>query len=170
MGLTVPLLPYGDLVGDEAEDRVGDVAVDAGGEEVEEVQVDEGDGECAVDDLAVDLRREQSCRRLVGRVEGDRALDLVVEPGVAEPAVAVRVRGGAAEVVGEEVDRVGVETADPGDVDAWTRVLGEAIGAGAERRASMGRAAMARARALYSVEAMCDATLKVYAGVLARRR
>src|SRR5439155_19893663 len=97
-------LPKRDLVGDEAEDRVGDVAVDAGGEEVEQVQVDEGDGECAVDDFAVDLRREQPCRRLVGRVEGDRALDVVVEPGIAEPAVTVRVRGGAAEVVGEEVD------------------------------------------------------------------
>ena len=60
--------------------------------------------------------------------------------------------------------------AKPGDVDDWTRVLGEAIGAGAEKRTVMGRAAMARARALYSVDAMCDATLKVYADVMACRR
>ena len=60
--------------------------------------------------------------------------------------------------------------AKPGDVDDWTRALGEAIGAGAEQRAVMGKAAMARARALYSVEAMCAATLKVYAGLMARRR
>ena len=59
--------------------------------------------------------------------------------------------------------------ARPGDVDDWTRTLGEAIGAGAERRSAMGRAAMARARALYSVEAMAQATLKVYADVMARR-
>lgn len=60
--------------------------------------------------------------------------------------------------------------AKPGDVDDWTRVLGEAIGVGADRRAVMGKAAMARARALYSVESMCEATLKVYAGLMARRR
>src|SRR5439155_16800229 len=110
-------LPKRDLVGDEAEDRVGDVAVDAGGDEVDEVQVDEGDGECAVDDFAVDLRREPPCRRFVGRVEADRVLALAVESRVAEPPVAVRVRGGAAEVVGEEVDRVRVLPADGGDLD-----------------------------------------------------
>jgi hypothetical protein len=100
------------LVGDEAEDRVGDVAVDAGGDEVDEVEVDEGDGECAVGDFAIDLHREEPCRRLVGPIEGDRVFDLVVEPWVAEPAVAGRVRGGAAEEVAEEVDRVRVERVD----------------------------------------------------------
>lgn len=58
----------------------------------------------------------------------------------------------------------------PGDVAAWTEALRKAIEAGPKGRARMGQAAMARARALYSVQAMCDATLKVYARVLGRRR
>jgi glycosyltransferase involved in cell wall biosynthesis len=59
--------------------------------------------------------------------------------------------------------------ARPGDAAAWTQALGEAIAAGPERRAAMGQAAMQRARRLYSVEAMCAATLKVYADVLEGR-
>jgi glycosyltransferase involved in cell wall biosynthesis len=59
--------------------------------------------------------------------------------------------------------------ARPGDADAWTEALAQAIAAGPEGRAKMGKAAMARARALYSVEAMCAATLKVYADVLRKR-
>jgi glycosyltransferase involved in cell wall biosynthesis len=60
--------------------------------------------------------------------------------------------------------------ARPGDAAAWTQALGEAIAAGPERRAAMGQAAMRRARRLYSVEAMCAATLQVYADVLEGRR
>jgi glycosyltransferase involved in cell wall biosynthesis len=56
--------------------------------------------------------------------------------------------------------------AKPGDLDAWTEALAEAIAAGPDKRAEMGRAAMARARSLYSVQTMCAATLKVYAEVL----
>jgi glycosyltransferase involved in cell wall biosynthesis len=59
--------------------------------------------------------------------------------------------------------------ARPGDAAAWTEALGEAIAAGPERRAAMGQAAMRRARSLYSAQAMCDATLKVYADVLEGR-
>ena len=59
--------------------------------------------------------------------------------------------------------------ARPGDVTAWTEALAEAIAAGPEGRARMGRAAMARARALYSVESMCAGTLKVYADILGKR-
>jgi glycosyltransferase involved in cell wall biosynthesis len=59
--------------------------------------------------------------------------------------------------------------ARPGDAAAWTQALGEAIAAGPQRRAAMGQAAMQRARRLYSVEAMCAATLKVYADVLEGR-
>lgn len=59
--------------------------------------------------------------------------------------------------------------ARPGDVSAWTEALAQAIAVGPEGRARMGRAAMARARALYSVEAMCAGTLKVYADILRRR-
>jgi glycosyltransferase involved in cell wall biosynthesis len=57
----------------------------------------------------------------------------------------------------------------PGDAEAWAAALGEAIAAGAERREAMGRAGLARVRALYSVQAMCAATLEVYAQVLKAR-
>ncbi|MEI9890558.1 MAG: hypothetical protein WDN45_08140 [Caulobacteraceae bacterium] len=40
---------------------------------------------------------------------------------------------------------------------------------GPEGRARMGKAAAARARALYSVQAMCASTLQVYAQVLGAR-
>ncbi len=59
--------------------------------------------------------------------------------------------------------------ARPGDVEAWTEALAQAITAGPEGRAKMGKAAMARSRSLYSVEAMCAATLKVYADILGKR-
>jgi glycosyltransferase involved in cell wall biosynthesis len=59
--------------------------------------------------------------------------------------------------------------ATPGDAAAWTEALDEAIAAGPERRTAMGQAAMRRARRLYSVQAMCAATLKVYADVLEGR-
>jgi glycosyltransferase involved in cell wall biosynthesis len=54
----------------------------------------------------------------------------------------------------------------PGDPQSLADAMAQAIEAGPERRAAMGRAGMARARRLYSVEAMCDATLQVYARVL----
>lgn len=57
----------------------------------------------------------------------------------------------------------------PGDVDAWARALGTALDAGPDRWAAMGSAGQARVRKLYSVGAMTDATLEVYARVLARR-
>ncbi len=59
--------------------------------------------------------------------------------------------------------------APPGDVAAWADALSAAIAVGPDRRARMGRAAMARARRLYSVESMAEATLKVYADILADR-
>lgn len=57
----------------------------------------------------------------------------------------------------------------PGDARAWADALQAAIALGPEGRRRMGEAAARRARALYSVQAMCSATLQVYAGVLARR-
>ena len=57
----------------------------------------------------------------------------------------------------------------PGDASALADALQAAIAMGPEGRASMGRAAAARARALYSVETMCASTLKVYAQVLGTR-
>jgi glycosyltransferase involved in cell wall biosynthesis len=58
----------------------------------------------------------------------------------------------------------------PGDPAAWADVLQAAIALGPEGRASMGQAAAERARRLYSVDAMCAATLQVYAQVLGRDR
>lgn len=58
----------------------------------------------------------------------------------------------------------------PSDAKAWADALQAAIALGPEGRRRMGRAAAARSRALYSVEAMCAATLEVYAQVLGRRR
>jgi glycosyltransferase involved in cell wall biosynthesis len=54
----------------------------------------------------------------------------------------------------------------PGDAEAWAEALLNACEAGAARRQLMGMAARARARKLYSVDAMVEATLKVYARVL----
>jgi glycosyltransferase involved in cell wall biosynthesis len=57
----------------------------------------------------------------------------------------------------------------PGDVEAWARALHTALEAGPNRWAAMGAAGQARVRALYSVGAMTDATLEVYARVLRDR-
>lgn len=58
----------------------------------------------------------------------------------------------------------------PGDPDAWAEALRTAINTTARKRAAMGAAARERACRLYSVEAMCEATLAVYARVLETRR
>lgn len=57
----------------------------------------------------------------------------------------------------------------PGDALAWADALLEACEVGAARRQTMGQAARTRARRLYSVDAMCEATLKVYAHILGAR-
>lgn len=57
----------------------------------------------------------------------------------------------------------------PGDAAVWADAIEAAIEAGAGRRAAMGETGCLRARKLYSVEAMCEATLAVYARVLAAR-
>lgn len=54
----------------------------------------------------------------------------------------------------------------PGDAQSWADAIAQAIDAGPQNRALMGAAAQVRARARYSVGAMCDATLAVYAQVL----
>ena len=58
----------------------------------------------------------------------------------------------------------------PGDVPAWADALQAAIALGSEGRRKMGATAARRARALYSVQTMCAATLGVYARVLEQRR
>ena len=59
--------------------------------------------------------------------------------------------------------------ARPGDVAEWTEALERAVLIGPDALHRMGRAALERARRLYSVQAMCDATLRVYADVLKDR-
>ena len=54
----------------------------------------------------------------------------------------------------------------PGDAQSLAEAMAAAIATGPERRTAMGAAGMARARRLYSVQAMCEATLQVYARVL----
>lgn len=58
----------------------------------------------------------------------------------------------------------------PGDAPAWADALLVACEVGAAGRQTMGLAARTRARRLYSVDAMCEATLKVYARVLGLER
>ncbi len=57
--------------------------------------------------------------------------------------------------------------AAPGNVEAWVQAMAEAVQAGPERLAAMGAAAMTRARRLYSVQAMTEATIEVYLSMLA---
>jgi glycosyltransferase involved in cell wall biosynthesis len=57
----------------------------------------------------------------------------------------------------------------PGDADALARAMIEAMDAGPAQRAIMGAAGRARTGRLYSVAAMCEATLNVYAEVLEGR-
>ncbi len=58
----------------------------------------------------------------------------------------------------------------PGDPEAWAEALSDACETGAARRQAMGMAARVRARKLYSVDAMVEATLKVYARILETSR
>ncbi len=57
----------------------------------------------------------------------------------------------------------------PGDAAALADAMAAAIDAGPARRAEMGKAGASRTRCLYSVQAMCEATLKVYASLLGGR-
>jgi glycosyltransferase involved in cell wall biosynthesis len=56
--------------------------------------------------------------------------------------------------------------AAPKAAGAWTDALAEALAMTPAERAEMGRAGIERARRLYSLQAMTDATLDVYAGLL----
>lgn len=60
--------------------------------------------------------------------------------------------------------------ARPGDPDAWAQALNDACEAGAARRQALGMAARARARRLYSVDAMVAETLRVYARIISARK
>jgi glycosyltransferase involved in cell wall biosynthesis len=86
-----------------------------------------------------------------------------VEPQAMERGVLVSDHGGARETVveGETGWRLAV-----GDAEAWARGLQTALETTPDRRLAMGQAGAARAKKLYSVEAMCAATMAVYARIL----
>jgi glycosyltransferase involved in cell wall biosynthesis len=89
-----------------------------------------------------------------------------VEPQVMGRPVLASDHGGTTETVlhGETGWLVKV-----GDPEAWAAAMGRAIDTGPARLAAMGQAAANRGRQLYSVDAMCAATLAAYAQVLDAR-
>jgi glycosyltransferase involved in cell wall biosynthesis len=89
-----------------------------------------------------------------------------VEPQAMGRPVLVADHGGARETVveGETGWRL-----PPGNADAWARGLIAAMDTDPVRRRAMGEAGLNRAKKLYSVEAMCEATLGVYARILEGR-
>lgn len=90
-----------------------------------------------------------------------------VEPQVMGKPVLASDHGGTTETVvnGETGWLVKVD-----DAEAWALAMTKAVEMGPSRLAAMGQAAANRARRLYSVDAMCEATLAAYAQVLAARR
>lgn len=89
-----------------------------------------------------------------------------VEPQVmGRPVVASQLGGMTETVISGETGWL----AAPGDVTAWANTLGRVMEAGPARLRAMGQTAANRARRLYSVDAMCAATLQAYERVLEAR-
>jgi glycosyltransferase involved in cell wall biosynthesis len=89
-----------------------------------------------------------------------------VEPQVMGRPVIAANHGGVTETV---LDGKTGWLAPVGDAEAWATALAQAIDVGVTRRAEMGDLGRKRARQLYSVEAMCAATLSAYEQVLEAR-
>jgi glycosyltransferase involved in cell wall biosynthesis len=89
-----------------------------------------------------------------------------VEPQVMGRPVIASAHGGAAETV---LDGVTGWLAAPGEPAAWAEALARAIDLGPARRQAIGETGRRRARQLYSVDAMCAATLAAYESVLEAR-
>lgn len=89
-----------------------------------------------------------------------------VEPQVMGRPVIAANHGGVTETVVDGETGWLVPVADP---DAWAQALAASVDAGPDRRAAMGRAGQERSRRLYSVDAMCAATLAAYERVLEAR-
>ncbi len=89
-----------------------------------------------------------------------------VEPQAMGRPVLAADHGGTAETV---VDGETGWLRAPGALADWAAGLTTAALSSPETRARMGAAGMERARSLYSLDVMCDATLAVYARVLAEQ-
>lgn len=89
-----------------------------------------------------------------------------VEPQAMGRPVIASAHGGTVETV---VDGVSGWLVPPGDADAWAGALRNAIEIGHGKRLEMGEKGQARVRQLYSVDAMCEATLAAYERVLEAR-
>jgi glycosyltransferase involved in cell wall biosynthesis len=89
-----------------------------------------------------------------------------VEPQVMGRPVIASDQGGTAETV---VDGVTGWLAPPGDAEAWAEAIARALELGPGKRLEIGQAGANRARQLYSVDAMCEATLSAYERVLEAR-
>jgi len=90
----------------------------------------------------------------------------VVEAGAMGRPVIASAIGGTAETV---IDGVTGWLAAPGDAGAWRSALALALSTPDDRLAAMGAAARERVLRLYSLPAMCEATFRVYRGVLEGR-
>ncbi|HEX7760366.1 MAG TPA: glycosyltransferase family 4 protein [Caulobacteraceae bacterium] len=90
----------------------------------------------------------------------------VIEAAAMRRPVLAAAHGGPAETVVE--GQTGWLVA-PGDPDAWTAAMAAAIATSPQDRAAMGERARRRAKQLYSLPAMCDATFEVYRDMLEGR-
>ncbi len=90
-----------------------------------------------------------------------------VEPQAMGRPVLAADHGAVRETVEEGVTGWRVTPRDP---EAWAAALARMLDTPLEQRAAMGAAGRARVERLYSLEAMTDATLGVYARLLAERR
>ena len=86
-----------------------------------------------------------------------------VEPQAMGRVVLAADHGAARETV---LDRTTGWRVKPGDADAWAEALREALATPPEVRRAMGEAGRERVQRLYSLEAMTDATLDVYARLM----
>jgi glycosyltransferase involved in cell wall biosynthesis len=86
-----------------------------------------------------------------------------VEPQAMGRPVIASNNGGMTETV---LDGTTGWLAEPGDADAWALAMARAMDLSPSKRLEMGHAGMNRARQLYRVDLMCEATLAVYERVL----
>ncbi len=90
----------------------------------------------------------------------------VVEAAAMRRPVLAADHGGPAEIV---IDGQTGWLVAPRDPDAWTAALAVALATSPQDRAAMGQRARLRAKQLYSLPAMCDATFEVYRHMLEGR-